>query len=76
MKYLTRLSLFCGVLAIAGCSEPANKTVTGDADLEGIKAYEAAMANLESSQSSMEEDGGEDAEAVDPIKPKADADAK
>ncbi|WP_146536201.1 hypothetical protein [Rubripirellula reticaptiva] len=73
---MTCLSLFCFALTMAGCGEPANKTVTGNADMDAIKAYEASMAALSNSQSSMEKPGGEDKEAVDPIKPNTGKDAK
>ncbi|MGB7324170.1 MAG: hypothetical protein WBD31_04825 [Rubripirellula sp.] len=71
MKNLTRLSLLCFALVVmVGCSKPANKTVAGDADMDAIKAYEASMKALSTSQESMEKKGGEDAEAVDPVAPK------
>ena len=59
---------YLGVLGLAcmfsGCSEPASKSVTDGADLDAIKAYEASISALESSQATMDIDGKEDAAAA------------
>lgn len=66
MKKFSYLALFCAVCLIAGCgSEPTNQTVTGDADMDAIKAYEASISALESSQATMDIEGKEDAAPVD-----------
>ncbi len=61
MKNYTYLAILSVACMLAGCSEPANKTVTDGVDMDAIKAYEASVSALESSQATMDIDGKDDA---------------
>ncbi len=66
MKHLTYLTVLCLACLLAGCSEPASKTVTEGVDLDAIRAYEADLARVNKQQAEADPDAEEKAAAQPP----------